>query len=495
MSVPPRFAQLHIFPDNPTAADIPLARDMVAKARQELEELRSRVAELERYVAETERIVFSINRLPPEILALMFLYSLLVSDRIPSKANAEGVWLVSQVCKHWRQVALSSQKLWSFPTIYPFVHQTAYQFNLQLSRSGSAWLHPFLTARSSPHRDTIPYLARLLKSLRGTSDRWSSLVLAFDWTRVQTRIAFMKGNVGALEELQIEGKWSGTALPQGDRLDVFANAPRLRKLSVKDVCEPAVSLVIPWHQLTHYRAIGNGHEHLAVLRRCSNLVSAHLTFSNDSSFPFDGAPVLVTLPHLLRLRVGDSEFLRILSLPSLQDIVLQKAPEGDALLQLLALTRRDHPPLTSISLVNGSLVASTLISLAEENPIIETLRIHAGRGDTAAVDELIAQLTIHPSHASCFLPNLQTLELSGRGSFDQVHFVAMVESRRRQANCQCQLLKRLVIRRTPNKPLLTDTVEALRRLARTGMSLSLDVSFLMSGSEQSYWATNVFSFV
>jgi hypothetical protein len=154
---------------------------------------------------------------------------------------------------------------------------------------------------------------------------------------------------------------------------------------------------------------------------------SHTTLATIPSFSGD-APVLVHLPQLLRLRIGDTDLLRVMSLPNLRDIVMQKVGLGhDAFRQLLELIRRDHPPLSSISLVNNStLVTANLVSILMETRMLETLRIHAGRGDTAAVDQLVAWLSIDPGHGAggCLAPNLRMLELSSRGYFGQERFVA-----------------------------------------------------------------------
>jgi hypothetical protein len=98
-----------------------------------------------------------------------------------------------------------------------------------------------------------------------------------------------------------------------------------------------------------------------------------------------------------------------------------------------------------------------------ETRMLETLRIHAGRGDTAAVDQLVAWLSIDPGHGAggCLAPNLRMLELSSRGYFGQERFVAMVKSRRAitpaaQENSKsnlCQPIRRVIIRTTPKKTL------------------------------------------
>jgi hypothetical protein len=230
------------------SADIPLARATIADAQNELKALSARIALLKKRVADNERIICSINRLPTEVLALVFLHAIWIhtiqTQISPGcvRATARSPWLVSQVCKRWRHVALSSHKLWSFPTIYN-IEQTLPQLKLHLARSGNARLHPELAYSTLK---AASFLAPLVES----SDRWVTLILVLQWTA--DKLAPLKGNLGALEELQIESiKNGGTALAEGDRFDSFAIAPRLRKLSVKNVCGPVISLVLPWHQLTH----------------------------------------------------------------------------------------------------------------------------------------------------------------------------------------------------------------------------------------------------
>ncbi|KAJ7662354.1 hypothetical protein B0H17DRAFT_1144363 [Mycena rosella] len=112
---------------------------------------------------------------------------------------------------------------------------------------------------------------------------------------------------------------------------------------------------------------------------------------------------------------------QFMSLPLLRDIVVKNAePEANTLLPLLTLIRRNHPPLTSMSLIQSALVAPTIISVLEENPRLETLCIYIRRGDVAAVDTLIDCLTYdHHHHVACFAPNLATLEVIGRGAFNE----------------------------------------------------------------------------
>ncbi|KAJ6574346.1 hypothetical protein B0H19DRAFT_1124280 [Mycena capillaripes] len=493
-----RLEDLKIFQNPPPSSEVALARQLVSQGKQQLEELRAEIAklklreeELQKYIDKHKRIISSINHFPPEILCMIFFHTL-PSDVTIHPVTRESPWLVSQVCKLWREVALSSQVLWSFPKIHPYPNQSSSQFNLHLARSGNARLHPLLSG--SPRRDI--HLSRLYTSVIAHSERWVTLTMAMNWILLKEKFAALKGRVSQLEELHIHGVWSGgVALPVGKRLDAFLAAPRLRTLSVKNVCEPAVSLVLPWHQLTCYRAFSGSHEHIAVLRLCPNLIAADLNFLNlPTGVTFaDNAPVMVQLRHLVQLTVGDSEFLRIISAPALQRIVVQKmGSDDDALLPLLGFIRRERPPLSSISLVRSSLVTPTLVSVLTETPRLNTLRVHIRREDAAAADELIARLTIGTDNVACFAPNLTTLEFMGRGLFNQERFVDMLKSRWALAattiDCACMRLKHIsfTVRKTPKSKLSPATIQGLRELQEDGLVVSISSFPLLAEDVATY---------
>ncbi|KAJ7438823.1 hypothetical protein B0H11DRAFT_2103742 [Mycena galericulata] len=496
---------LEITQNPPLVSEIATARDRVVKGRQKLAELKTQIAslvlqqkELEEYIDNHQRIVFSINRFPPELLSLIFFFSIPTPEEmaVPLNTRSHSPWLVSQVCRLWREIALSTQSLWSHPFISVYTFQTRIMFDLHLTRSGNVDLHPCLL-ELSPAR---PQVLKLLASLIRHSNRWSSLLLSFNWVPIQHHLAAVKGNVDQLEELYIEGVWGDRpmAFPEGARLTAFAIAPRLSTLSVSRVCEPAVSLVLPWHQLREYCGVGMAYEHLAVLQLCPNLTSLDLTVQADAAIA-DNAAVSVCMPRLQILHLVHAQFLRLLSLPMLEEITLEKMPpDDDALLPLLALTRRDRPPLTCISLLQSALITPTLVSLLEENPAIDTLHIQFRRYDGAAVDALISHLTRNPAHGNkpsgggdnlCFAPNLTRLVLAGRGAINEVGLFDMLDSRydrepdsdsglpaesdgregseqhspRDVRKCECQLLQDVMLRLTHKATLSAETVQRLCR--------------------------------
>ncbi|KAJ7454395.1 hypothetical protein FB451DRAFT_1279814 [Mycena latifolia] len=490
-----RFERLVVSHDPPLDSEISLARRLVSEAKKELADVKAQIAalssqqkHLEQYVAEHERIVFSINRLPPEILSLIFLFTLPPPHDSSLHRYCEprkiSPWLISRVCRRWRDVSLSTPSIWAHPFISQYLRQSRAQLELQLERSGKANLHPQIWG---PARSLLTVPAQLAALIRA-SDRWTSLSLSFDWTLLHGLLAPLKGHVDQLEELDITGVWGGpSALPEGARLDVFQIAPRLHTVSIVGVCEPTVSIVLPWEQLTQYRGISGAREHLSVLIFSPNLTNAHLTFTTAATVADNAPPWKLQLSELRHFYLANSEFLSILSLPVLQAIVLDKMPPNvDALLPLLALARRDKPPLSSLSLLHSALVAPTLISILTEVPTIKALRIHVRRCDASAVNALIEALVRPPGHSVCVAPSLTTLEFAGRGSFDEERFLDMVQSRitrdsdsedtdsdSQSSDCECDSLQRVILRMTSKASLLPRTLERLYALADQGLTVSV----------------------
>ncbi|KAJ7634319.1 hypothetical protein B0H17DRAFT_1280038 [Mycena rosella] len=300
------------------ASRISAARRLVSDVREKLADVKAHITDLllqqkqlEEYIADHERTLSSINFLPPDLFSIIFLFTL------PSPKEL-----------------VRNLKLHDMRTLSPWL------LTLQLERSDNPKLRLQLFGPVGGR------LASQLAALVRASDRWSSVRLAFDWPLLLHQLAPLEECVGQLEELHIGGVWRDApiALPQNVRLDPFTIAPRLRSLIVSRVCEPTVSLVLPWHQLTRYRGSGSAHEHISVLKFCPNLTTAHLMFESTTTVA-NNTSTQVSLPKLRNLKLVNSEFLSFMSLPTLETIVIEKMPPAvETLLPLLVFVRRPQTP-------------------------------------------------------------------------------------------------------------------------------------------------------
>ncbi|KAJ7665170.1 hypothetical protein DFH06DRAFT_1127530 [Mycena polygramma] len=430
-----------------------------------------------------------VSRLPPEVLGHIFFLTLplvdprflwnpphrwnsrnalarasLRRDNLPA-SHHQSPWVLGQVCRHWRELTVTDQRLWSSWLVVAGVSSFP-QIERHLERSRPMTLHVALGR--GEYRNPAP-LAAAIRS----SERWGEATICIDWPPRgeglhpllwAKEMKTLKGHVGNLHTLYVCNSWLPIyedALDQDDDcLTAFAVAPALRNLIVDFIRNPILSVILPWHQLTRYQGIGETQDQLRILTICPNLVEADLTF--PPYFHSESA-TLLRMEHLQKLYVSDPAFLKHLALPALQEIVADKQytdaddeeayDEDDALLPLLMLTRRDNPPLSSISLRRGTLdhgislrllrsgapispgqrrehriLSSTLLSLVEHNSALQCLRLHICMTDILAFDDLIARLSASPG----FAPTLRAIafEICGK-DFDHDEFMNMVEARRR----------------------------------------------------------------
>ncbi|KAJ6465990.1 hypothetical protein C8R47DRAFT_1224123 [Mycena vitilis] len=432
-----------------------------------------------------------VSRLPPEVLGHIFFMTLpLVDPRFlwnsPHRYNSrhalardnlrrdnlaashhQSPWVLGQVCQHWRELAVSDQRLWSWLMVAGVSSLPQIERHLERSRQ--------MTLRVALGRSGYHNLAPLAAALR-SSERWGEATICIDWPPQGVghhpllwakEMKAIKGHVGNLHTLYVCNSWlpiyEDAVGQDDDCLTAFAVAPALQNLIVDFIRNPILSVILPWHQLTRYQGIGKTQDQLRILAICPNLVEADLTFPPY----FHSKPATVLrMERLQKLYVSDPAFLNHLALPALQEIVADKqytdadedpdaddVDDEDALLPLLMLTRRDNPPLSSISLRRGTLdrglslrllrsgapispglrkehrlLSSTLLSLVEHNSALRCLRLHICMTDTLAFDDLIARLSASPG----FAPTLRAIafEICGK-DFDHDKLMNMVEGRRR----------------------------------------------------------------
>ncbi|KAJ7088043.1 hypothetical protein B0H15DRAFT_908754 [Mycena belliarum] len=324
-----------------------------------------------------------ICHLPAEILSLIFFWTLPLVDpeffSYPVICGIAGLresilqigrvlpshcpWILAQICRRWRKIALSNHTLWSWPVIAG-PSFTSSPVNRQLERSGKTKLH-VCVGHVGGYTQMPPTLAAICRS----SERWVEAILCINWPRYNEDLVALKGRVGNLETLHVRSVWVSTAHTtfEGDsRLALFAVAPKLRSLIVVGICDVAHSFLLPWNQLTRYQNTADAVDHVRVLELCPNLVEADLTLLALIRFTADEKIRRLPVPHLRRLYVSDSAFLAYIALPALEDVVLERRdPEADTLFPLLHLTECDAPPLSSVSLRSGVLDSDTLTSVTE----------------------------------------------------------------------------------------------------------------------------------
>ena len=161
-----------------------------------------------------------VRRLPSELLGEVFCHCL------PQNYKAEGahkaVMLPSHICKHWRDVALSTPILWT--NIVLRVTDETFESRAALvttwfSRSGDLPLSFTLEGQEN----VLPILAFLLQYC----NRWQHVSFSVPSDTLRCLEA-AKGHLQRLETLRMKGVYGGTFYSVEH---IFELAPRLRKIS------------------------------------------------------------------------------------------------------------------------------------------------------------------------------------------------------------------------------------------------------------------------
>ncbi|KAJ7222859.1 hypothetical protein B0H12DRAFT_1241005 [Mycena haematopus] len=371
-------------------------------------------------------ILSPLRRIPPEILALIFLFS------TPPMSEARNVpwyeslycspWTLGRVSRRWRAVALTSPALWS-----SIIHERPRIGDLLPADARS----PAHSVGHVPARhvfDCEPFndkscsdvAENVLNALGRHSLRWKSLYITASQC---ASLSSVRGRLPLLEKLSVwgrddEGTQDGNSPPPP--ADHFFFAPRLRSLEV-DAGFPFFA--VPWAQLTRYEALGPWGGHITALARLKNAELCSFTIADevDLEDPYTWGERTVELPKLRRLEVTTERFFhgieeywvwpRWLRVPGLTELAI---PDG-LLYDLPRLQQASRFSLTKLHIIMGCPEAEALRPVLLSNPDISELLLCLGGAGSQSRDfthskvpALLDLLTLAP-HQPDLLPNLETL--------------------------------------------------------------------------------------
>ncbi|KAJ7907359.1 hypothetical protein B0H13DRAFT_2019146 [Mycena leptocephala] len=294
-----------------------------------------------RYAALSRRAL----ALPLEILAEIFLHSLPDVDFVTPDLAATPLVLCG-VCHQWREVAISTPRLWS-----------SLVFDVQLATRANAYVDLYRRwlsrARKAPlslylqhpdGQDASEPVCLLLQTIAGLSSQWRNIDL--DLGRDVAKILFSLNVAEAAppdESPQREGSRSPKSFPLLEKLAVGAHtsflesdlsisldAPRLREVFVP-IYLPQIHF--PWVQITTFRTDDiRLSPCLEILTNATNLVNGTLEIRDDASIV---PPSILSLNRLQSLTLAgmlvmDADripmiILNCLKAPALKNLTLQFA--------------------------------------------------------------------------------------------------------------------------------------------------------------------------
>ncbi|KAJ6520248.1 hypothetical protein C8R45DRAFT_954444 [Mycena sanguinolenta] len=281
-----------------------------------------------------------IHRVPYELLSDIMLCVLTLHwEYDPDEWDADDHdWIIPSqllrlcsICKRWRQVALTSPRLWTLELflldLVPWDSEKSVAINrmfLKHSAQSTISVQFYSNESESPQRD-------ILAELVGATHRWKSFYMiyirvprVFDSDFVARMAA---GGMENLEILCLCAPWHEMAT----RLDIFQDAPRLRDVTLR-MDDVVISHIppIPWAQLTRLSLECISPQLcLDILIGCENLV--HARFSTDQWQTLPGGIGPCVLKHMKELEISINicsagghlgPFLRHFVLPALKSLTL-----------------------------------------------------------------------------------------------------------------------------------------------------------------------------
>ncbi|KAJ7856793.1 hypothetical protein B0H13DRAFT_2576342 [Mycena leptocephala] len=233
-----------------------------ASERAVLAATRLRIADIDAQILELERTYRSIQEekavlqeqldayvypvliLPPEIVSEIFVHFLPTYPKPPPKTGLLSPNILCQVCRTWREIALSTPALWRAVRVFLFngdkrkIEAGFRALETSLMRSGSCPLSIELVSGPFIEKELPPFI----RSIAAHCARWENLKLFAFLDHLHS----IEGPLLSLRSLTI-GLWASkddSALPA-----IFHTAPLLRKVALQRY-KSTHHAIIPWSQLT-----------------------------------------------------------------------------------------------------------------------------------------------------------------------------------------------------------------------------------------------------
>jgi hypothetical protein len=314
--------------------------------------------------------ILSIVRvIPPEIIQYIFL----LSDTSP--------WILSRICRDWRQYALSFPPLWaSLPVV---------RINPKSKKRSAATLQRCteMLRYSSNAPLTLRVFALnskltndpVLDLLASHSHRWHSAKIQLPPGAMATLAPAIKGGLPILQTLCLRFIWMRHD-PDIPEIEAFADTPNLKSLRIEGFFSGRIQVTAP--NLSHLTCNWPLPFSLSVLSQFTKLEQLHLTFGISL---IDTALIpgnLITFPHLKQLSADLAQdhgfsLLQSIIAPAITEILLQ-LPPGDGVAHLTTMLIRSgqqtNPGIRRFQLRNKAVPASgQIVTLLRLMPELQVL--------------------------------------------------------------------------------------------------------------------------
>ncbi|KAK7040522.1 F-box domain-containing protein, partial [Favolaschia claudopus] len=392
-----------------------LIKSLIAASEENIARIDSQIRDLQcmrdreyGVVASLKLVLCPIRKLPDELLAMIMRLALENdSRRIDAATMVLSALRLSQVCKHWRQLAHRTPHLWT--TQLPVQYK-------------------------EPDGYSPDYIAATKVYLERAASRWKSFHNSGPPAILDALAKLAPNSLKLLEEVTL---WDVAPVTSA-----FLCAPRLRKVNLHIYTHTSTPLPMPWGQLTALDVSTVGFSIcLDILRQCTNVVRATLYGDRPQVEPTPSASEYapVTLPFLEELYISIyvdrlASCFGQLSLPKLRKLTINFtdlmdsgdwSPAHSAVFTQFQLR---SPNIEDLSLAIRRIDPSQLRELLSHAPRMTDLNLDCCVNSID--DDIFKHLEYAEENMVHLTPQLQKLKLVSVGDwFREDTLLAMIKSR------------------------------------------------------------------
>ncbi|KAJ7490977.1 hypothetical protein FB451DRAFT_1552531 [Mycena latifolia] len=424
----------------PEGAELTFIRAVVAKTdarladvENEISRLRDRLQQLEdertslgRYQASNKVVLSPLRRMPLEVLAEIFSWTLPSLDDALTRRKfdrSHSPWVLTQVSSRWRAVALSAPSLWSLIVINgsDLNANSLSMVKTHVERARQLKIYFFGSKRKPPNRQID-----LFQFLSEHSAQWEELRIRVT-SDIAPLLVILRNRLPSLRRAWIQ--WKSAEDQTGvQSIDCFQTASALIEIGVFNQYH-YVPILLPAQQLTRYCLDAPWNVHAGILELSQSLVEAHIVVNfEDETWPENED--IVNLMCLLRLYISNTRILNYLRTPALQEITAEVRENDEPIHRLRPFLVRSSCNLRRLCLY-GTPGADATTEILLTAPSIVELGIlidqPEGRGEVAP---LMSHL-MHISGSTPVAPRLRHLFFGceENSSMDYELYLKMLQSR------------------------------------------------------------------
>ncbi|KAJ7628359.1 hypothetical protein FB45DRAFT_36543 [Roridomyces roridus] len=448
--------------------------DEISRLQERLKVLSEERTSLHEYRRKNARVLSCLRRMPPEILCLIFSWTLPSSDDLACWSFRSQVrnspWTLTWVSRRWREIALSAPSLWSLVHVgggqISRYRSRSLMIQTQVQRARALQIH----FNGHDTEDPTPQL-NLFKLLSKHSARWEELSLSLTWALLP-RVEALRDNLPALQRLRL-GWYNDSSYSMDATLDCFQTASSLTDVSLSSAFLAGVWFS-PQNHITRYDFDIHRDNHRELLDSMPHLIEARVKACSGTQIHFYDAALM---RELKRLYIELPESLDYFEAPALEELAI-RAHEGNGRTHqcISDFVKRSSCSIRKLC-IKGQIRPEEAVHILLECPSITELIFLDGKN----FDRYFAMLL---SEDTTVAPQLRAIHFGFCvGEIDYELYLQMLESRRNAPECALRSATLLSPSYSPKIAASSSKFDALRE---GGFQFSLVSGAAARGQRESW---------